>query len=184
MHRIISAFLALSLAGFASFTLAGCSTAPKSEAKRESLISDAEATIVVFKRTDPGIGEFFDNAYGYAVFPSVGKGAVGIGGAYGRGVLYEQGALVGFCDLSQGSIGFQLGGQSYSEAIFFQTPSALRRFKAGNFAFAAQASAVALTAGASADAAYENGVAVFTRPRGGAMFEASIGGQNFTFEPM
>ena len=110
------------------------------------------------------------------------KGAIGVGGAYGKGILYQDGRQVGYCDLSQGSIGFQLGGQAYSEIIFLQTNSNLEDFKSGHFAFAAQASAVAVTAGASADAAYTAGVAVFTRPRRGLMGEAAIGGQNFTSE--
>ncbi|MHC4993836.1 MAG: YSC84-related protein, partial [Planctomycetota bacterium] len=98
-------------------------------------------------------------------------------------VLYEEGSPVGYCDLSQGSIGFQLGGQVYSELIFFETHTALLNFKSGEFAFAAQASAVAATAGAAANVDYDGGVAVFTQAKGGLMYEASIGGQKFTFEP-
>ncbi len=126
--------------------------------------------------------QLFDSASGYAVFPTVGKGAIGVGGAYGRGQLFEDGQVGGFCDLTQGTIGFQLGGQAYSELIFFETATALTRFRRGNFAFAAQASAVAATAGASADADYESGVIVFTMAKGGLMFEASVGGQKFNFE--
>ena len=91
--------------------------------------------------------------------------------------------MVGYCDLSQGSIGFQIGGQGYSEVIFFKTDSTLENFKSGEFAFAAQASGVAVKAGAAANADYVNGVAVFTKPKGGLMGEASIGGQNFSYEP-
>ncbi len=127
--------------------------------------------------------ELFDDAAGYAVFPSVGKGAIGIGGAYGRGELFEYGYVTGFCDISQATIGFQLGGQAYSELIFFETANALTRFRRGNFAFAAQVSAVAATAGVSADADYEHGVIVFTMAKGGLMYEASVGGQKFSFEP-
>ncbi len=106
-----------------------------------------------------------------------------MGGAYGRGELFEDGTVTGFCDLTQGTIGFQLGGQAYSELIFFENRGALLHFKSGNFAFAAQASAVAATAGASTDADYESGVIVFTMAKGGLMFEASIGGQKFSFVP-
>ncbi len=170
---------------FISMTLAstGCSTAPKSEASKAELHDKTENTIARFKSADPSMEEFFDTSVGYAVFPSVGKGAVGVGGAYGKGELYENGVMIGYCDLSQGSIGFQLGGQVYSEIIFFQTNDALSDFKNGNLEFAAQASAVAATAGASADASYEGGVAVFTMAKGGLMYEASIGGQKFSYQP-
>jgi lipid-binding SYLF domain-containing protein len=118
------------------------------------------------------------------VFPGVGKGGVGVGGAYGRGELFEGGKLAGYCTLTQASIGLQLGGQKYTELIFFETKAALDRFKSGNFAFAAQASAVALKSGASANAKYAGGVAVFTMGEAGLMYEASIGGQKFSFEPI
>ncbi len=162
--------------------LAGCQTAPKTQADKDVLAMQAESTVVTFKTLDREMKTFFDSAKGYAVFPSIGKGGLGVGGAYGKGVLFEKGELVGYCDLSQGSIGFQIGGQAYSEIIFFQTQHTLATFKAGEFAFAAQASGVAVKAGASADAAYTAGVAVFTRPIGGLMGEAAIGGQNFTYE--
>lgn len=164
-------------------SLSACETAPKTRGEQLVLEDDARQTVQRYKDKDPGIKQFFDGAAGYAVFPKVGKGAVGVGGAYGKGVLYEQGKMVGYCDLSQGSVGFQLGGQAYSEIICFQHRTNLNRFKSGQFAFAAQASAVAVTAGGSADAAYENGVAVFTMTTGGLMFEASIGGQQFDYEP-
>ena len=162
---------------------AGCQTAPKTEAEKQDLLLSAESTVVTFKTLDPSMKSFFTSSKGYAVFPTIAKGGFGIGGAYGKGVLYENGKHVGYCDLSQGSIGLQIGGQGYSEIIFFQTADALRTFKAGEFAFAGQVSGVAVKAGGSADADYQAGVAVFTRPKGGLMGEASIGGQNFTFEP-
>jgi lipid-binding SYLF domain-containing protein len=160
----------------------GCSTTPKSDAGRSNLESDIKLAVRAFTKTDPSMQRFFDNAFGYAVFPSVGKGAVGVGGAFGRGMLIEQGVNMGYCTLSQGTIGFQLGGQEYREIIFFQTQEAIERFKSGKFAFSAQASAVAAASGASADADYEEGVLVFTESRGGLMFEASIGGQKFNYE--
>jgi lipid-binding SYLF domain-containing protein len=161
--------------------LVGCSTAPKSESDREALSAEVQATMTRFQKTDAGLKSFFSGAHGYAVFPSVGKGAVGVGGAYGKGEVFEKGTMIGWCDLSQATIGFQLGGQAYSEVIFFQTKEVFNRFTAGKFEFAAQASAVAATAGASADAPYRNGVAVFTMAQGGLMYEASIGGQKFSF---
>lgn len=163
--------------------LGGCSTAPKTLAKRSALHKEVISTIERFKAHDSSMSALFQSSAGYAVFPSVGKGAIGVGGAYGRGELFEYGHVTGFCDLSQATIGFQLGGQAYSEVIFFENATSLTHFRTGNIAFAAQASAVAATSGASADANYENGVIVFTLASGGLMFEASIGGQKFTFVP-
>jgi len=105
-----------------------------------------------------------------------------VGGAYGRGELYQGGQLEGYCTLTQATIGLALGGQAYTELIFFETKEALHRFKSGNFAFAAQASAVAVKSRASADAKYADGVVVFTMAEEGLVFEASIGGQKFGYE--
>ncbi len=146
-------------------------------------VSDAQETIALFKKTDPGLSRFFERSVGWAVFPTVGKGAIGIGGAHGSGVLFERGKAVGTCTLTQVTVGFQLGGQAYSEIIFFETPSALADFKNDALALAAQVSAVAAAEGASANAKYQQGVAVFTIAKGGLMYEASVGGQKFTFEP-
>ncbi|MCW8908475.1 MAG: YSC84-related protein [Sedimenticola sp.] len=142
-----------------------------------------DEAIANLKRKDPGIKLFFQKAYGYAIFPTVGKAGIGIGGAYGEGEVYRQGRYIGSSSLSQLTIGFQLGGQAYTEIIFFKDKHALEDFTSGNFEFNAQASAVAVTAGASADADYDNGVAIFTLPKGGLMYEASVGGQKFSFEP-
>ncbi len=136
-----------------------------------------------FRGQDPDMQKFFDQAYGYAIFPAIGKGAMGVGGAHGRGMVFEQNEPIGDAKMTQISWGLQLGGQAYREVIFFETEKALESFKESNYEFAAQASAVAVTAGASADAAYENEVAVFTMTRGGLMYEASIGGQKFKFIP-
>lgn len=143
----------------------------------------AQETISRFKKADPELKRFFKKAYGYAVFPTVGKGGIGIGGAYGKGLVYQKGRIVGKSKLTQVTIGFQLGGQAYSEIIFFQHKRAIDNFKDGNFELSAQASAVAATLGASADADYEGGVAIFTIAKGGLMYEASVGGQKFSFEP-
>ena len=146
-------------------------------------VKEAQETIAVFKKADPNLSRFFDNAVGYAVFPRVSKGAIGVGGAAGSGVVFEKGQAIGKASLTQVTVGAQLGGQTYSEVIFFETPPALTDFKKGTLALAAQASAVAAAKGASANAKYENGVAVFTTGKGGLMFEASVGGQKFAFEP-
>jgi lipid-binding SYLF domain-containing protein len=144
---------------------------------------NAEAAIAEFKRADPDMDAFFKNAYGYAVFPEITKGGLIVGGAGGDGTVFEQGVGVGSSEMSQVTIGLQAGGQTYREAIFFKDKTALDNFKKGNFEFAAEASAVAVKTGASKTADYANGVAIFTMAKGGLMFEASVGGQKFTYEP-
>jgi lipid-binding SYLF domain-containing protein len=160
---------------------AGCSTAPKSEAKRDTLRADADVALDRFQSTDQTTRDFLNSSKGYAVFPHIGKGGAIAGGAYGHGALYENGRFMGYCDMTQASVGAQLGGQSYSELIVFETTDALNRFKSGNFSFAANASAVANREGAARTAKYENGVAVFVHPNAGLMGEAAIGGQKFNF---
>ncbi len=152
------------------------------EEQRE-LVNAAERTIAEMRAEDPSLAQFFDSAYGYAVFPSVGKGGLILGGARGKGVVYEQGQIVGFATLTQGSVGLQVGGQTFSEILFFRSPAALSDFKSGEFSLAANASAVAIESGAARAADYDEGVAIFTLPRKGLMAEASIGGQRFTYEP-
>ncbi len=141
----------------------------------------AQETIARFKKADSAMQAFFDHAYGYAVFPSIGKGGLIVGGGSGRARVYEKGKLIGYARMTQVTVGAQVGGQSYSEIIFFKDKAALENFKAGNLKFAAQASAVIVTEGVSKDRAYNKGVAVFTLPKAGAMAEASIGGQTFSF---
>jgi lipid-binding SYLF domain-containing protein len=146
--------------------------------------SDVAAVIAKFKKKDPGMGKVFAQAHGYAVFPTVGKGGIGIGGARGKGYVYQSGRLIGRSTLTQVTIGFQFGGQAYSEVVFFKTAAALKNFKSGRLKLDAQASAVALTARASADLAYHDGVAIVTMAKGGLMYEASVGGQKFSFRPL
>jgi len=150
-------------------------------------------------------GEFFGTAYGYAIFPTIGKGGIGIGGAHGKGRVYVGGAHVGNTSMTQITIGFQLGGQAYSMIIFFEDRRAYEEFASGNFEFGAQATAVAITAGASASAStagggtagasggrhdattaggFTKGLAVFTVAKGGLMYEASLGGQKFGYKPV
>jgi lipid-binding SYLF domain-containing protein len=152
---------------------------PSAHAQSES---DVQEVIQKFEEGDPGIQAWFREAYGYVVFPSVGKGGIGIGGARGKGLVYEQKKLVGRSTLTQLTIGFQLGGQAFSEVIFFKDKIAFDEFIRENFEFGAQVSAVALTAGVSADLAYNGGVAIVTATKGGLMYEASIGGQKFSYE--
>ena len=142
----------------------------------------AQEAIATFKESDPSIQKFFDEAVGYVVIPTVGKAGFGIGGARGKGILYENGLATAVVTLSQLSFGFQWGGQAYSEFIFFEDATALGDFKRGNYELGAQASAVAITAGVSADAEFNGGMAIFTQAKGGLMYEASVGGQKFKVE--
>ena len=143
--------------------------------------SEVATVIKKFKEKDPGLAKVFADAQGYAVFPTVGKGGIGLGAARGKGYVYQRGRLIGRSTLTQVTIGLQLGGQAYSEVVFFKDAAALDNFKRGRLKLDAQASAVALTARASADLAYRNGVAIVTMAKGGLMYEASVGGQKFSY---
>jgi len=168
------------------FALAACSDYKTSggDDSRIALEDKARLTIEDFRRTDPTLSEFFDNAVGYAVFPTIAKGAVGIGAAHGDGVVFQRGGrVVGYASMTQGTLGVQLGGQTYSELIFFETERQFNEFKSSQMEFSAQASAVAAAQGAGSNADYANGVAVFTGGQQGLMFEASVGGQKFKFIP-
>ena len=145
-------------------------------------IDKALATKKTLIGKDSGLTRFFNESYGYAIFPTVGKGAAVVGGAHGGGTVFQAGKAVGKTTLTQVTVGLQLGGQSYMEVIFFEDERAYENFIEGNLKLSAQVSAVAVTAGASADAKYNDGVAVFTAAKGGLMYEASVGGQKFTFK--
>jgi lipid-binding SYLF domain-containing protein len=146
-------------------------------------VSDkSQEAIAEMKKTNDKISKYFSSAYGYAVFPSIGKGGLGVGGAAGNGTVYKGGAAVGDCKMTQVTVGFQAGGQSYSEVIFFQDADAFNRFTGDKFEFAAQASAVAITEGGSIDVDYRDGILIFTHAKGGLMYEASVGGQKFKTE--
>ena len=145
---------------------------------------DVPAVIEKVKAKDPGMEKIFSDAVGYAVYPTVGKGAIGVGGAHGNGWVYEGGKLIGKSSLTQVTVGFQLGGQAYSEVVLFQTQQALDNFKLGHLKLDAQASAIAVTERASRDLAYRDGVAIVTMAKGGLMYEASVGGQKFSFKPV
>jgi lipid-binding SYLF domain-containing protein len=146
--------------------------------------SEVAAVIAKFKKRDPGMAKVFAQAYGYVVFPTVGKAGIGVGGARGKGYVYERGHLIGRSTLTQVTIGLQLGGQAYSEVVFFRDAAALANFKQGHLKLDAQASAIALTARASADLAYRKEVAIVTMAKGGLMYEASVGGQKFSYHSL
>lgn len=182
MHFCSTNKIKLALLMLLSMLFTGCAGWQPGEAARTD--QEARRAIVKFRKQDPSIRTFFERAYAYAVFPEVGKGGIGIGGAYGSGVVYRHGKMIGLSKLSQVTIGFQLGGESYSEIIFFENARALESFKSGNLKFSAQASAVAATAGAAAKTSYADNMAVFVLVRAGLMYEASVGGQTFSFDPV
>lgn len=171
-------------AGLASllFLAISCSTAPKTLDGRADLETRSAIALSRAKAADSTINRLIADSDGYAVFPTIGKGAVGVGGAYGKGVLYEHGTVVGYCDMTQGSIGLQLGGQTYTEVVVFNNEDALSDFKDGDFTFDAQATAVLVKSGAAANANFSRGVAVFTMDASGLMFEAAIGSQTFGYQ--
>ena len=148
---------------------------------KNKLLNDANKARDEFVKTDALMKNLFDNSYGYVIFPNVGKGAIGVGGAAGNGIVYEQGNTVGKAKMKQVTVGFQFGGQAYREVIFFENKDALDQFKGGHFELSAQASAVAATKGASADVKYRHGIMIFTQEKGGLMYEASVGGQKFGY---
>ena len=172
---------------------------------KERKVEDYSGTIAEFKKI-PDVAAFFDKAHGYAVFPTIGKGGLGIGGSHGKGQVYVGGKVIGFTSTTDVSIGLQAGGQAYSQIIFFENADALNRFTTGKFEFAASASAIAVqsTAGATTgtegtgasasssktgdkatqNATYQDGVVVFTMAKGGLMFAATIAGQKYSYEPV
>jgi lipid-binding SYLF domain-containing protein len=150
---------------------------------RDKLTAEVSETVALFKKSDSSLNDFFARSAGYAVFPKVAKGGFGVGAATGKGQLFEQGKVVGRTGLTQVTVGLQLGGQVYSEIIFFEDQKILKDFKDGNVEFSAQLSAVAAAEGAAKNAKFKLGVAVFTLARGGLMYEASVGGQKFSYTP-
>jgi lipid-binding SYLF domain-containing protein len=161
--------------------LSGCSVVPKSEESRSVLTANVDQTIAVFKIKDPSIQSFFDRSYGYAVIPKVFKGAFWVGGAHGKGKVYEQRQMVGYCNMSQATLGFSFGGEFFREIIFFRDKADLDRFKSGEFTFSAQVTGVAASAGAAAKTDYKSGMAVFVLTDTGLMVDASLGGQKFKY---
>jgi len=182
-----------------------CLFAALSMAGQSALADDYSDAIQAFRDAGESAA-FFDGSYGYAVFPTVGKGGIGIGGAYGEGKVFVGGQPVGNSTMAQVTIGFQLGGQAFSQIIFFEDERAFREFTSGNFEFSAEATGVLITAGASAKAntgggvtagasggrndatnvhgGFRKGMAIFTIARGGLMYEASLGGQKFSYTPL
>lgn len=174
-----------------------------SEAQMTQDVDEAEYDVALAAFKNSKAGDFFEHAYGYAVFPTIGKIGFVIGGAYGQGRVFEKGRYTGRTEMTQASIGFQLGGQAYSQIIFFQDQRSYDEFTSGNFEFGANASAVVITVGVAAEAStkgtsatanagnkyvkaegqYYKGMAVFNIAKGGLMYEAVLSGQKFNFYP-
>jgi lipid-binding SYLF domain-containing protein len=152
--------------------------------KDQEIITDSEAAKADFLKDDPDMAKLFNDSYGYIILPNVGKGGLGVGAASGNGVAFEQGVMIGYAKMSQVTVGLQAGGQAYSEVVFFEDKDAFGRFKANKVEMSAQVSAVIAASGASKDAKYVDGVLVFTRTKGGVMYEASVGGQQFKFRKL
>jgi len=171
--------LAQSIMMFSALLIANVAIAQSDKDKK--IMVDCDSAKAEFLRTDPLMKNLFAGAYGYSILPNIGKGAVGVGGASGNGIVYEKGKIVGKSKMSQVTVGFQVGGQAYRELIFFETKEAMDRFKSNKIELSAQASAVAATKGASANAKYTNGIMIYTQQKGGLMYEASVGGQKFKY---
>ena len=172
--------------GFIRWVVAACAAfaaaAPLASAADVSS-ADVKKTIAAFEFKDPSMKTRFKSAHAYAVFPTIGKGGVIVGGGAGDGQVFERGKLIGTASMTQITVGLQAGVQEYSEVIFFQNKAALERFTANKFELAANASAVVAKSGASAGADYRDGVVVFTLAKEGVMLEAAVGGQKFSFQP-
>lgn len=161
----------------------GCSAVPESRESKNVLSAEVDEARAVFKNRDPDIQRFFDKSHGYAVFPKVFKGAFLVGGAYGKGQVFEQNKMIGYSDLSQATLGFSFGGEFFREIVFFRDKEDLDKFKFEEYTFSAQVTGVALRAGAAAKADYKAGMAVFIMTDAGLMVDASLGGQKFKFVP-
>ena len=163
--------------------VASCSTGSVTKEEGDALFKKAQASRQEWNKVDPQFEAFAKKGYGYAFFPEITKGGLVFGGAHGRGVVYEKGQHIGYADLTQMSLGFQAGYQDYSQLIVFENQSAMDKFKRNEIDFGANASAVVADKGAAAGAQFVDGVAVFVRPTGGAMAEASLGGQQIAYLP-
>ena len=151
---------------------------------QERIMDDSKGAKASFVKADPSMENLFKHSAGYVIFPNVGKGAAGVGGAAGKGAVYEKGAPIGTAQMVQVTVGAQAGGQAYREIIFFENQDALDRFMQNKVEFSGQASAIAVKAGAAANGNYRDGVVVFSQEKGGLMLEASLGGQKFTYKSL
>ena len=150
----------------------------------QMIITDSENARVEFIKKDKWMESLFTNSYGYVIFPNVGKGGLGIGGASGNGAVYEKGNLVGMASLKQVTVGLQAGGQAFREVIFFENSAAMEKFRNSQLKLSSEVSAIALDKGTAANVKFTDGMVVFVQPKAGLMYELSVGGQAFTFRPV
>lgn len=182
MKKISISRMAMFLIILSGFFLPGVLKAQ--DESQERIITDSKEAKAAFLKADASMANLFKNSYGYVIFPNVGKGAIGVGGAAGKGAVYEKGKLIGTAQMVQVAAGATVGGQAYREVIFFENRDALDRFTGNKVEFSAQTSAIAAKSGASANVNYRNGVVVFSQEKGGLMLEASLGGQKFTYKAL
>lgn len=164
--------------------LASCATSNWTEGEVKGHMDEVNTTIDQFRQTDPTLQRFFDQSYGYAVFPSVATGGLVFGGSHGHGVAFAQGQPVGTAEVTRVSVGAQVGGQTFSEIVFFKNRDDFQEFRNGDYQVSGSVSAVGLDRGAGANAAFQDGVAVFVNDRSGLMAAADIGAQELSFTPM
>ncbi len=170
--------------GYMSWAVCAAMLSLSSAQAADDIQQASKDTIAAFKKADPSLQTFFDSSRGYAVFPDIGKGGFIVGGAHGKGLVFETNRLIGRASMTQASIGAQAGGQTFAQMIFFENQEVLNDFKSNKFELGADASAVAANQGVAATARFRKGVAVFALPKKGLMAEAAVGGQRFKFEPL
>jgi len=153
------------------------------QVQANELQKESEQAVKAFQQADSTMNKLITDAVGYAIFPSVGRGGFIIGGQRGKGLVYQKGKMVGKAKMTEINIGAQVGGETFSELILFETAEALRDFKSSNWEMSAKVNAVAAAEGAAKDAKYQQGVAVFSLTKGGLMVQATVGGQKFKFKP-
>jgi lipid-binding SYLF domain-containing protein len=164
--------------------LSACQSSTWDPAEAEDHRAEVEATVAEIKRIDPDVQRFFDSSVGYAVFPTVGEGGLVLGGAHGKGLVYEKGVVVGSAAITEISFGAQIGGQTFSEIVFFADRKTLDDLKDGDFKTGASVSAIAVEKGAAKSASFHEGIAVFIKPKKGLMAAATIEGQAFNYRPL
>jgi len=162
-------------------TLISCGPGKNGSGDADALMQDAMEAKTAMIQADKGVEELFNTSAGYAVFPNVGKGAYIIGGASGNGVVYQNGTAVGYSNLKQVDVGLQVGGKAYREVLFFKTQEALEDFKDGEYELSGNASAVIIEKGKSKTIKFQDGIAVATMPKAGAMVGVSVAGQRFGY---
>ena len=180
MNSITRAAMVLAAA---TALLVGCTAAPPTPESRNALVENATLAMQDMNRVDPSVEALVRKGYGYVLFPEIVKAGLGFGGGYGQGVVYEQGQHVGYADLTLGSVGAQIGGQTFSELIVFENKAAMDRFKLSPVDFTAGVAAMILQNAAAVNATFIDGIAVVVRPITGAMAEATIGGQQLKYVP-